>query len=297
MPRPRTGSVSWHVDHWDVRLSLPGGRRSPPIHLPSTIGEAEARRQAADWAGLALEGKLVLEGTTEPPRAAGETVAELGKSWLRLVKASALAPATIAGHGSNFRIRIEPKLGAHTIKTLSTGVVRQWLREIRVGLSATKVRDTYNTLAKMLDECAAEGWIDFETSPCRHPKVRAELPAVELPDEDDVQTLSERQVATMLHAFAPFVVWLRELVGATSGMRDEEIAGLTFASLEERHGVPVYRIRDVIAVRGEEGWASSKATKNASSKRRVPVHPAVLPYLDAWKSAGWRAHVGREPNT
>ena len=302
MPRPRTGSVERHrlpdgSWHFDIRWTLNDGSRSKPLCLPKGTSEAMAREKAKAYTERART-----ENTTRPVvlpdgsvAAADKNIAALATRWLGIIEAGTLAPATKAGHKTNVNARVVPKLGHLRPDELKTGHVLAWLREIGAGLSASKTRDTFNTLAKMLDDCAAENWIDLEVNPCRHKKVREAVPTVEAPEDDGVQTMSIAQVSTMLRAPAPMVQWLRELVGATTGMREEEVAGLRFDRIEQREGVDLYRVKDVVAHKGDEGHATTKATKTKSSRRVIPIHPQALPYLKAWRESGWRAYVGREP--
>ncbi len=62
--RPRTGSLSRHVmpdesEHWDIRITLPSGKRTPPICTPRSLSEKDARALAGKWTALAAAGKLV----------------------------------------------------------------------------------------------------------------------------------------------------------------------------------------------------------------------------------------------
>jgi hypothetical protein len=40
------GTIYRYGDHWVVRISLPGGKKSKPVHLPPDIGEEQARTAA-----------------------------------------------------------------------------------------------------------------------------------------------------------------------------------------------------------------------------------------------------------
>lgn len=77
MPKLRTGSVRWSVDHWVVRISVGGGKKSKPIHLPPTTTEAEARAIAADLSAKAKRGDVVLAESAAPT----ETVHSWFSRW------------------------------------------------------------------------------------------------------------------------------------------------------------------------------------------------------------------------
>src|SRR5262245_59421735 len=46
MPRPRTGSADPHGDHFDIRIRLPDGTRSPRKCLPAGITREQAKAKA-----------------------------------------------------------------------------------------------------------------------------------------------------------------------------------------------------------------------------------------------------------
>jgi hypothetical protein len=85
MPRPRTGSVYRHGDHFDIQITLPDGTRSKPKCQPPEMSEARARDKALRWSQIAAK-----EGGAQAPERkrkgsappAGETCEAWANRWL-----------------------------------------------------------------------------------------------------------------------------------------------------------------------------------------------------------------------
>lgn len=292
--RPHVGTVYPHRDHFDVRITWPDGTRSTPIHLndPPITDRAEAVRIAAEWSAMAARGEIVRDGTA--PVKAPATLAEIAPRWVELVKTSELAPSTKALHGIAARV-VADRFGTLTPAQLTAPVVRAWVRELRGALSASRTRNIFNSLGKLLDDAFAEGWHQAP-NPCRLPKVREELPALpDLEDGDKPRHTEDEASRLCFDARIPLERRLRYLLAFTTGMRDGELAGLRWSSLVVEHQVEAVRVRDAVAQAGDAGWATRRATKTKASRRTIPLHPAALAALAGWRAGGWRELVGRDP--
>jgi integrase len=76
MPRAKTGTYWRHGDHYDVRVTMPDGKR-PVIHLEHVHDEETARTSAARLATEAAAGRLVPKSKAGP----SETFSEWFKRW------------------------------------------------------------------------------------------------------------------------------------------------------------------------------------------------------------------------
>jgi hypothetical protein len=76
--RPRTGSVSKHEDHLDVRITMPDGTRSAPRCLPAGTSLARAREIAAALTEREIE-KAKLETASPVPQL--ETLSAWSDRW------------------------------------------------------------------------------------------------------------------------------------------------------------------------------------------------------------------------
>lgn len=263
--------------HWKVRVSMRGGR--PWFHAPA----GKSKEGALDWAAAQVEKAEAKGGVFVPtrgPKAVAKpdvpTVAALAESWLKLVDADPeLAPATKSMHRGNAEGRISAGLGKLRPEELSSGVLRRWIRSMRdEGLSASRIRNTFNSLGKMLDCAMAEEWITLAANPCRHPGVRQELPSVDGPET--IRVLGKEQVGKLVEAeTTPPGRALRYLIAATSGMRDGEIAALRWSSLREEQGILCYDVTKSVALIGGE-----KAPKTRAGRRLIPVHSLVAARFD-----------------
>ena len=301
MPRTREGTA-WrakdpttgkHVGPWIIRWPLADGTYSKPVKLgPEVKSKKRAKEIAKERTEIAAREGTTRETIGRGVDAPGKTLASIAGAWEKLVAASDLAPATKADHKTRGR-KIAAELGRHTAETLTVAVVRQWVRTL-TGAPST-IRNTFNTLSKLLDDAMAEDWIALEANPCRHPKVRELLPAVEAPDPEDIVQMSEAAVSKLIRATTAPEQRERYRFLALTGTRDGEAAGVRWSARGEEKGIRVVRVRVSLATRGPDGWATEKAPKTRSSKRTIPLHPLLAEGLDAWKREGWRAYVGRAP--
>lgn len=301
MPRPRTGSVYEHDGHLDVRITMPDGTRSRPLHLRTLRAERpedweRARAYAQKKTDDAAAGLLVRDGEAhDAPIPASSTMAGIAARWVDLVKVGDLAPGTKKGHERAAR-RVAERFGHLTPDKVGTPELRAWLRDLKAsGLAPVTVRAIFFSLSKLFEDAMAEAWIDLQ-NPCRHPTVRGELPAVEVPDDEDKARHSAAEAAQLvLDPRVPAERRFRYLLAFTTGMRDGELAGLRWSSLVVRSGVLCYRVHQALALKGEDGRGTYRKPKTRSSKRLVPVHPAAALALEQWRATGWRARVGRDP--
>ncbi len=300
MPRPRTGNA-FRKKHpktgkpfgpWYARITLADGTR-PARRLPDSDGWSEAHAQDAAKR-LALEAvadQVVAHGSAHGVR----TVGDMLEPWLAIIDAGELAPATKAQHRTNAG-RIRDAFDDQEPAGLTVPVLRAWLRKLRGDVSASRTRNVFFTLGRFLDDAAAEGW---HTAPnaCRTRKVREELPAPDERDDEDKGRHTEAEASKLLASVrvAAPERFVRYVLAFTSGLRDGELAGLTWSSLASEHQVDVLRVRDAIAQSGDDGPSSRRATKTKASRRPVPVHPVAALVLAWWRADGWRAYVGRAP--
>ncbi len=291
--RKRTGSTYQVAGVWTIRITLPDGSRSKPIPLPG-YSEAKAREKALALTELAARGEGTREGRREAVKGPARTVAALVERWLPLIEQGDLAAATKRAHASHARGAISERFGAVRPEEVVTPMLREWLRSLKSKLSASRVRNIFFTLSKMLDDGRAEGWVTV-SNPCRDDKVRDEVPAMGEPDDDAKVRHTEAEASQLIRSTTAPERRLRYLVAFSSLMRDGEIAGLRWLDLDNEKGVEVYRIRGAVACWGDEGAATRRKPKSKASKRLVPIHPLALAELTRWRAEGWRAHVGRDP--
>lgn len=300
----REGSLVWvpgkggAQGHYKARISLPNGGGRPWLHFEPGLTEERAKEKAASQTGKAWKHGATYTPKRDRNAPASLTVSGLFDAWLDIVAVDPeLAPASVYNHRTNAK-QLKKALGNYRVEELTTGVLRRWIRELRVdhGRSPSRIRNVYNTLAGMLDCAIGEEWLPAEMmNPCRHPKVRSELPTIEAPDAIRFHTEQEARVLIESDQ-TPEERSLRYLVAFTSGMRDGEIAMLRWSNVRDEGGVLVYDVRRSLSKIGPEGFATTEGrTKTKSSRRLIPVHSAAELALAAWKAKGWLRRVGRLP--
>ena len=122
------------------------------------------------------------------------------------------------------------------------------------------------------------------------------LPAVKLKSGNDRVYLTRPQAEALLRCDkVPGHRRVRYAVALTSGMRDGELAGLTWADVDLDAKPPRVEIKKALALRGGEGFATLGDTKTEYAKRTLPLHALAVRSLRAWKSKGWAQYAGHKP--
>lgn len=90
---------------------------------------------------------------------------------------------------------------------------------------------------------------------------------------------------------------VRYLFACTSGLRDGEIAGLTWADLDLDATIPVFHVTKAARLRGKDKKKREIGpTKNEGSvKENIPLHPDAAKAFKSWKASGWAKYVGWRP--
>lgn len=258
--RRRKGSLTLMKDgHYRARLFLADGSR-PVVHLPPglTLPQAEAKARALSEASK--NSRIAKPGTT---------IVALVDAWLLLVDKGDGAPATKHAHHGNGR-RIVRAFGALNLADLTTGRLRTWIRSMREeGLSPGRIHQVWSSMHRLVDTAMGEEWVSLPASPLRHPGMKGVLPPVEAPA---VRVLTDVEVDTILKSPRR----LRYLVALTSGLRDGEISALRWCDIREVEGILCFDVQKSVT---PIGGPTVKATKTRSSKRLVPVHPALATEL------------------
>lgn len=250
------------------------------------VNEIEANRAARTW--LAQQRS---DGTLP---AATRTVADCSQLWVKMRSANPrIAGSTVTDNNDQLKNHILPRFGETPIGKLDTGVLRAWVRELRDKVSASRCRNVVNTFSALYEDARAEGWVKTSENIVRHPAVKRELPALVSEREETVVLSLEAAQALTGDERVAVQRRLRYAFGFLTGMRDGEIAGLTWADVSLDADVPTLRVRRAHALRAVKGkHASSTDPKTSESKRTVPVHPALAEGLRWWRDEAWEAWAG-----
>jgi len=226
-----------------------------------------------------------------------KTIAE---KWIPLRKADAtLSPSTRANNVSQLKTHILPALGEMPVDQIDVPCLRNFSRELAKKLAPYTCRNVMSTLAELFDAAMGEGWIETMANPATARAVRKVMPEPRpLAGRSQKLRLSLEQAQALLDCEAiPLERRVRYALGCTSGMRDGEIAGLTWADVDLDPSAAVARIRKAVQLVGPEGHATIGKTKTEDSERDQPLHAAALAALAEWQGGGWEAFVGKAPAT
>ena len=275
-----------------------GSGQWPEHRVPADVrSRRDAERYAAAW----LEEMKKRDGErptapVEPPPDRGPTLRELSSRWLELRERNPeLATSTVRADRSNLDTHVLPAVGDVPIPELGTGALRRFIRGVREKRANYTTRNIVVTLTTFFDDAMAEEWVVLPANPMRHPGVRKEIPPAQ-PRSGRVVVFVPRADAEkmLVHPTLPEERRARYLVAFTSGLRDGEIAGLTWDDVELDAEVPLVHVTKSVAIKGPGGFATVGKTKTETSVRTLPLHSLAVAALAAWKRAGWEQLVGRE---
>ena len=269
--------------------------------LPNTPeGQATAKRVAAkkakQWSKATRTRRFVgVENARLPENRT--TIADLEERWFKLIDGDAqMKPATRAGHKSNWKANIAPKLGKHLIVALHVPALREWIRKLAEDLSPSTVRNnaSRNTLTRFFADVKAERWVTLHANPMRDEEVRGVMPPVSAPDPDTIAHLTRPQCETLLARDGlPHDRFGVYLLAVTSGMRAGELQGLQWKHIDVDASVPHARVRQQLALPRGPGarspWGRQRRTLRQARSAAAPSHARVAPMVEGRE--GWSRHV------
>jgi integrase len=305
VPRAATGTVEFRGNppRWHARVTVKdatGKPRRPWVDLerPDLKNTPEdkktAKRLALKRAKLATKGRYVGVEQAMAPRI---TLAELEAKWHTLLDSDVhMKASTRSTYKSCVTSRALPKLGRRSVVELRVPVLREWVRELCDELEPSTVRNNVIALTRFLSDVRAEGWVKLDANPMKHEDVRALLPTVEAPESDEIVKFAKpMREALVARPELPHDRFGLYLVALLAGLRAGELRGLTFGHLVLDEPMPLLKVRQQCALkRSAEDVEAMTAPKSRTSRREVPLHPAVVSWLTWWRDEGWSTHYRRE---
>ena len=209
--------------------------------------------------------------------AAVVTVGDWLGTWIEKHKAPKLAPATLTSYRNNFRLHIEPYIGAIPLKKLGTYQIQRCLDAIG-GRYSTFVKN-YNIVHGSLEKAVELGMI--VRNPCK---------GVAFP-EDDTETmrvLTQEEQKRFINALAGEYYRPMLLMYLYSGLRLGEGIPLTWEDIDLNKRT--IRVNKKAIVRHDYNSHTAKLEvqdfcKTKSSKRRVVITTGLVQILRAHKTA------------
>lgn len=257
-------------------------------HVLKATQEKSATREAHAW--LAKE-------RANGALSVGRTIDDLWRTWIKLRAASPnLATSTVRDNETHFEKTISPALGAIPLDKLAPARIRDFVRAIRDGRSASGVRNIISSLSAFYEDARAEGWVTSPENVVRHPAVTKEMPEAGNETEGVVYVKLEHAQALVLSDRVHAHRRARYTVAFLTGLRDGELLGLTWADIFLDAEIPYLSVDKQFANKASpEKYADLTDTKTPASVRAVPLHPAAAAALRWWRDEGWPLFVTRDP--
>lgn len=267
-----SGSITWRRDgRWQVRITLPDGRRRSYYAPSEDEAEALLARLRADLA----RGALADPGTL--------TVADLAERWLSDIRHTR-APGTLRSYEGQARRYILPAIGTVRLSRLGprhAHLVVEYARE--VGLAESSIRTLQTTTRAMFNFGIDLGVIAH--NPMERMKL-ARLGRRKLPIE------SAEQIAALVEQLSMSRYRTAFMLGLGLGLRIGEVCGLRWQDVDLDAGI--VRIRHSVETRG--GVVTFGDLKSPSARRDLPLPSFIVSALKAERvaQAGRRLRHGHE---
>jgi len=245
---------------FQARYSLGDGQsRSAPATFAT---EAQAERY------LATVETDMARGTWLDPEAGEIRLDAYAPRWL-VERPVELQPRTLEIYESLLRRHIYPTYGPVALNRITSSSVRSWNASLRdAGVGAVTAAKAYRLLKAIMATAAEDELIP--RNPCR-----LKSAGVERSPERKPPSLAEVDLIVM--SIEPRYRVL-VLLGAWSGLRWGELAGLSRQRIDQLHGV-IHVEEAMIQLKGGNRYIGP--TKSAAGRRTVAIPPHVWPEIEA----------------
>jgi len=285
MARQRTGTVEWHGDHFDIRITLPSGERSRRACMPAGFTRAEAKAEAARLTEIAWKGKATLAKPVEQ----GEAVIDWSDRWFTMRDARGLEGQDAERARWGKWIDAAPVRGTFGELAMAT-ITREDVEDLVTHLDAQVQADrvSWKTMANAWG-LVSKAFADACRAKDRAIRVRTDNPAegVRGPDRGNKKAkawLYPRELHAVLTGDASLAVRRAIALNVYLYCRPGELRSIEWSDVDLEGGrVSVHR-----STRRD---GSEKGTKTGTV-RSVPIEAALLPLLGAMReAAGGRGRV------
>jgi integrase len=245
---------------WQARYPTEDGRtRTAPTTFASRV---DAERFLAQ-----LDIDRARGGAIDPD-AGAIALADYADQWL-LERPVALRPRTLELYEGLLRLHILPTFGPVHLNRMTSAAVRSWHAGLRRGgVGESTVAKAYRLLKGILNTAVEDDLL--ARNPCRIRHAGAERPEERRPP-------SLAEVEAIAEAIEPRFRAL-VLLGAWSGLRYGELAGLTRQRIDLLHGAVDVREQLIQTADGRRFLA---VPKTSAGVRTVVLPPHLLPEIEA----------------
>jgi integrase len=203
-----------------------------------------------------------------------QTVGEYLDRWLVDVAAHRVRPSTLRGYQQHVRLAVNPTIGAIRLDKLTgQDLARLYAGRLDAGKSARTVELTHSVLHSAFKQ--AVRWDLIARNP-------ADLVSPPRPRRPEIRPLSSAQARTLLAAASGDPLEALYVLALSTGMRQGELLGLTWAAVDVAAGQVEVR---ATLTRAAGSWALTEP-KTARSRRTVRLAGSAI--------AAVRAHRVRQ---
>lgn len=261
-----SGTQVWQADYRDAA----GKRRSKQFDLKKDADAFMVRARHEVGEGLHI------------PDSQAVTIGEAAKLWLKTVDETGLERSTAAQYRQHVDLHIKPLIGALPVSKLTVAAVRAWEDQLRKdGRSAALVKKVRVSLGALLGDAMDRGLATRNVirergrSKSKGKDRRAEKRkegkleiGVDIPTREEIKTF----LAKLEGRWRPLL-----LTAVFSGLRASELRGLRWSDINLAAGTLTVsqradRYNEIGAPKSESGW------------RTIPIPPALVDALKAWKT-------------
>ena len=215
------------------------------------------------------------------PESQAVTIGEAAKLWLKTVDETGLERSTAAQYKQHVELHIKPLIGALPVSKLTVAAVRAWEDQLREdGRSAALVKKVRVSLGALLGDAMDRGLATRNVirergrSKSKGKDRRAEKRkegkleiGVDIPTREEIKSF----LAKLEGRWRPLL-----LTAVFSGLRASELRGLRWSDINLAAGTLTVsqradRYNEIGAPKSESGW------------RTIPIPPALVDALTAWK--------------
>lgn len=247
-----SGKVVWQADYRDGS----GARRSKQFTL----------KKEAD--GFLVKARGEVARGVHVADSASITIKEAAAIWLKRGDADGLEASTLAAYEQHVRLHIVPLIGARKLSTLSAPAIEAFKDELLQTRSRAMVKRVLTSLSGIISEAQRVGLAAHNPMTAVRVKISkrdAERP--EMPTKPELQAM----LRGVSEKWKP-LIW----TSIFTGLRGSELRGLTWEHVDLDSGA--VKVRQRASLSNKIG-----PPKSAAGNRDVPLSPALVDVLKAWK--------------
>lgn len=210
-------------------------------------------------------------------------------AWLDIWLAeytNGIKPLTLKSYDNHIRNHIKPAFAAKKLSALCTHEIQAFYNKLQrgteetPGLSSKSIKNLHGVFHKALTQAVELGYIKY------NPSEACKLPRVEKPQ---IKPLDDNEITAFLKAIKGHQFEILYLVDLFTGMRQGEILGLTWDSIDFQNGT-ILIYRQLQKIKGKYKFVSLKNDKT----RRITPAPSIMKVLQEHRRVQleWKLKAG-----